>query len=374
MNKSPRKALLLSIGYGEGHHAAARATAEELERRGWRTLRMDPCAETHPAIFRLTQRFYHFCVRRAPWLWGVTYAQTDTADWASGVRLPLLRDCCERLGTAIQNFAPDVIICTYPLFAYMADWLRMRGRISAPCVVIVTDSLEISRPWMLSNAELICLPDEHSQRMVQERYGLSPRRLAVSGFPVRPAFRRGVLRLPPTPLTLGIVYGVYAPTWRALDDLRGLLRLFPHARLTVLAGERTAKMRHALRREESEAGTRLKILEREEDMPALFAASHLYIGKAGAATLFEAYSSQLPCIVNYALPGQEQGNLALLLEDGAGLAVDSTAALLQAVSSLMADGAAGWSALAAAMNRPVRHHGAERTADIIEQHLSRHGN
>ncbi len=363
-----KKVLILSVGYGEGHHAAARAAAAEFRLRGWAAEQVDICAETYPRFFRLTQRFYHFCVRRAPWLWGITYARADKADWREAVRRPPLLRCCKQLAARLRTMRPDAIVCTYPLFALMVDELRERGMSMPPCFVVVTDSLEISRPWMVSNATTIFLPDEYSARLVQQRYALAERRLAVSGFPVNPAFRCAAKLPAPGPETLRVVYGGYAPQPRIVADIRGLLALYPHAHITLLAGEREQELRRQLTAELASGS--LQLLARSEDMPALFAQSHLYIGKAGAATMYEAYSSELPCIVNYALPGQEQGNLRLLLQDGAGLFVESTEELLRAVSGLMEHRAAGWKKLSAAMHHAARSHGAERLVDSIERTLN----
>ncbi len=366
-----KKALLLSVGYGEGHHAAARAAAEEFGRRGWETLQVDICEESYPRLFRLTQKFYHFCVRRAPWLWGITYARADKADWCVAVRRPPLRGCCQRLAERIRDYAPDAIVCTYPLFALMVDAMREEGMNLPPCFVVVTDSLEISRPWMVSRAALICMPDEHSARLVQQRYALPTARVPVSGFPVRPEFRLLARREAPSPETLRMVYGAYAPLARVEADVRGVLALFPQAHITLLAGERAGALRRRLA-DVISAGA-VEILERSEDMPGLFSRSHLYIGKAGAATMYEAYSSCLPCIVNYALPGQEQGNLRLLQMDDAGFYVESTEELLKKVSALLAQQAAGWSQLVSSMQRAGRSHGAERLIDLIEQTLQHDG-
>ncbi len=369
MENNRRRALILSIGYGEGHHAAARAAADELTRRGWLVQQATPCEERYPRLFRLTQRFYHFCVRRAPWLWGVTYAQTDTADWAAAMRYPIFRACCEWLAERISTFEPHVIICTYPLFAYMVDALRAQGMTLPPCVVVVTDALEISRPWMLNRAELFCLPDEHSARLVQQRYALPAERVAVSGFPVRAAFRSARGRVAPEPGTLRLIYGAFAPLRRVVADVRAMLSLFPAAHITLLAGERAGALRERLAAELSRGSA--EVLESCADMPALFAQSHLYIGKAGAATMFEAYSAELPCIVNYALPGQEQGNMQLLLRDGAGLVVESTEELQHALASLMENRAQRWCAQVEAMRCAARSHGAERLAELIEERFLR---
>ncbi len=359
---------MLSVGYGEGHHAAARAVAAELQSRGWQTLQMDPCAEGHPAIFRLTQSFYHFCVRRAPWLWGITYAQTDTADWSRAVRRPLLRACARRLQECLASYRPHAIVCTYPLFAYMLDMLRDEGVEVPPYVVVVTDALEISRPWMLSRAALFCMPDEHSRRLVLDRYALPESRVLAPGFPVRPGFHASPERRHPSEDSFRIVYGAYAPLPQVCEDLRGLVALFPKADITVLAGERASHLRRLLFGL-APAG-KLLIKKREDDMAALFAKAHLYIGKAGAATMFEAYSAELPCIVNYALPGQEQGNLALLTMDGAGAGVEGTRELLHAVRTLLDDGAHAWKAMSQRMRLARRSGGAAGVSELIEQLLS----
>ena len=75
-----KRLLVLSIGYGQGHHSAGAAIAEYYSSTGWEARMVDACSEACPFLFRLTQEFYRFCVRRAPWLWGVTYSLTDTAD------------------------------------------------------------------------------------------------------------------------------------------------------------------------------------------------------------------------------------------------------------------------------------------------------
>ncbi len=368
--ETQKRVLLLSVGYGEGHHAAARAAAEEFVRRGWRALQLDICEECYPRFFRLTQRFYHFCVRRAPWLWGITYARADKADWAEAVRRPPLNRCCDVLAERLSEYRADAIVCTYPLFALMVDALRERGLQLPPCYVVVTDSLEISRPWMVSRAARIFLPDEHSARLVRLRYALPEGRALVSGFPVRPEFRLRTPRRLPTASTLRLVYAAYAPLARVLADVQGILELFPRAHITLLAGERATALRRLLEREGATGA--VEILARCENMPALFARSHLYIGKAGAATMYEAYSAELPCLVNYALPGQEQGNLRLLLMDGAGLYVESTGELLRALVRLLEHQAAGWASLVNAMQRAARHHGAERLVDTIEKDID-HG-
>ncbi len=355
------KVLILSVGYGEGHHAAARALAEELEKRDYSAKVCDPCAMAHPRIFEFTRMFYHLCVRKLPWLWGVTYAQTDTADWSLKAHSLILEDVTEQIAQLVNEWEPKVILCTYPLFAHMLDSLAAEGRVRVPYAVVVTDSIEISRPWMVTKAPLIFLPDEHSFRYVSERYAPAPERLVVTGFPVRDAFVKARIgRKPPTSESLRIVYGAYAPLARVRADLQALTTSYPLAHITVIAGERCEALSEC-------AAARVKIIRRTDDMPTLFAESHIYIGKAGAATMFEAYSSELPIIVNYALPGQEQGNLSLLLTDGAGIAVASTTELMNRLHFLQKNHSAGWLRMVHAIRKANRIGGAARIVGELER-------
>lgn len=362
-----RKALVLSVGYGEGHNAAAHALCEEMLRRGWQSRVVDICQEATPLAYRITQRYYQFCVRRLPWLWGVTYAQTETPDWGETVHIPVLSRCLAYLRKLLQDERPDIIFCTYPLFAYMLDALKRSGEDVGPYVVVVTDALEISRPWMKSKATLVCVPDETSCRMVLERYGLPKDRVLNADFPVRKDFLEKATRTIPSRKDFKIVYGAYAPTRRVCRDIRAILTSMPGSKITLIAGERKARIERHLKNEWWR--NRLSIVERTNEMPALFLDSHLYIGKAGAATMFEAYAAKLPVVVNYALPGQEQGNLQLLLQDGVGCFVESTQELMAALETMLNDDAAHWKLLQKKMEIAMRGTGAVKIIDEVERRL-----
>ncbi len=358
-----QKLLLLSVGYGQGHHSAAAAVAEHYAARGWETRVEDICALARPRLFRLTQCFYDFCVRRAPWLWGVTYSLTGTADWSRLVRCPVLQKTVECLREVLDTYAPDMVICTYPLFAYMLDELQRRGYQVPPYAMVVTDALEISRPWMRSRCPLVMLPDAESTRMVMERYAFAPDEVVATGFPVRSAFVPSQRRERPDDGLLSVVYGAYRQAGGVCADMAALLSSFPQMHLTVIAGRHAAMLRR--RFEGYCAAGRLVIVDSSRSMHALLAESHFYIGKAGAATMFECYAVNVPMIVNFTLPGQERGNLDLLLMDGAGCHVESTSHLIATMRRLLDNEAAGWTALCESMRKACRIYGAARAAEAI---------
>lgn len=362
-----KKLMLLSVGYGRGHHSAAGALAEYYRHCGWDVRIVDVCEMAQPVWFGMTQRFYDCCVRFLPWLWRITYDLTETADWRALVKKPLLRRIVNYLKELLVGYQPDLVICTYPLFAYMLDELQAQVSICVPYAVVVTDAREISRPWARSEAELVIVPDSGSRRMLIERYALDSNRVKVGGFPVFSCFHADVERPVPTSSNLRILYGAYRHTRGVELDIRALFGAFPDLNLTVLAGRRANALRRAFP-DEVESG-RLLILRETDRMADYIRRSHFYIGKAGAATMFECYASQVPVIVNFTLPGQEQGNLELLLEENCGFHVESTRHLVETLERLLADGARGWDELCMSMKQTGRTAASRRIAEIIAKVL-----
>lgn len=354
----------MSVGYGQGHHAAASALAEHYESNGWVCRTVDVCAEAQPLAFSITQKFYEFCVRRAPWLWGVTYSLTDTADWARMVKRPMFAGLVEYTRGLLAEWQPDLIICTYPLFAYILDEIQQCGDCVPPYALIVTDAREISRPWLRSRSELVVVPDEGSRRMVMERYALHETQVLASGFPVKCAFEPSMLRSVPDEQHLKILYGAYRRTQGVMHDISALLRCFPQLQLTVLAGNRANLLRRCFKDACNQG--RLSVLKVTNQMSALLRENHFYIGKAGAATMFECYAANVPMLVNFLLPGQEQGNLELLLEEAAGCHVESTAHLLATLQQMLQNDSAGWKRLCAAMIQAGRAGASGRIAVAIQ--------
>ncbi len=367
--REERKALLLSIGYGRGHDAAAKALAQEMESRGWQVRVSDPCAEARPRLFRCTQAVYRACVRRLPWIWGVAYAQIDATDWSRMLHLPGIEGSMRRLQAMLSAEPPRLIVCTYPLYAYMLDAMTQCGELNIPYAVVVTDAFHVNSAWVRTKAPLICLPDEVSCARVHERYGVAEQRLCITGFPVRREFVPFAARTAPGEDGRGlrVVYGAHARLRQVCADVQGMLATWPDMEITLLAEEREARLRRIL----GESAGRVHFFGGAgESIAEPLRRAHFYIGKAGAATVFEAYATRTPVLVNYPLPGQEEGNQQLLLTDGAGVRIGSTSELLHTMRHLLEHGAAGWQGMVRAMRLRAREDGASRTINALERLIS----
>lgn len=362
------KVLLLTVAYGQGHRSAAAALAEEFALRGSKVRVVDPFDADTSGLYALTKSYYTLCVRRAPWLWGVTYSQTDTADWSTKATWPGIRNATRELEDILVSWRPDVVVCTYPLLGYMMDYLRESKCCKVPYVVVVTDALEISKPWLKTRTPLLFVPDEYSQELICEQHGLSHSVVHACGFPVSRKFRKVVQKSLPSRQRINVLYGAYLSTHRTLHQVHQLLQTFPGIHLVVLAGNRARVIRRFFK--SAIASGRLRVEEYTTCMEEELAQAHLYIGKTGAATMFEAYAAGVPVIANFALPGQEQGNLELLLRDAAGCSATSARELCRVIEQLLENDSAGWQKLRHNMlSKSHRAAGAVAIADKMIQHF-----
>jgi 1,2-diacylglycerol 3-beta-galactosyltransferase len=73
-------------------------------------------------------------------------------------------------------------------------------------------------------------------------------------------------------------------------------------------------------------------------MPELMAAADILVTKAGPATISEACIAGLPIVLSGAVPGQEDGNIPYVVDNGAGAYAPGARAVGDIVSAWLAEG------------------------------------
>lgn len=358
--------LILTAGYGAGHNSAARALEEEFARCHIPVRLEDGLALVPSCSYPISRAFYQFCVNHAGWLWGLTYELTDKADWAKLVDLPFFKPTMQALQQLIRESGSDLILCTYPLFSFMLDKIKERSSLPFRHVAVVTDALEVSRPWVRSQAERVFMTDEYSAKRVAARYAVPESVLQVSSFPSSARFYPADLLAAPSQSTLKILYSAQAPAAQCVDELRAVIRQYPWAMITVIAGQRLSYLQRNLVDAKGALPPHCTLLARSETMAELMREHHLYIGKPGGATMFECYASALPMVVNFALMGQEQGNLELLARDGCGFLACGPSAIVAGLARLLAHDAREWKRMRMLMLSLPRRSGAARIRAYCE--------
>jgi 1,2-diacylglycerol 3-beta-galactosyltransferase len=106
---------------------------------------------------------------------------------------------------------------------------------------------------------------------------------------------------------------------RVFEMARAIDATCPDVELAVVAGRNRRLHERLLGADWRQPAHVYGFVHHTREMPHLMSAADLLITKAGPGTLHEAFLAGLPLILSGAVPGQEEGNVRLVVEGGAGV-------------------------------------------------------
>lgn len=343
------KVLILTAGYGEGHNAAARGLQAALAEIGAEAEILDLFALTGGAFYERTRRGYLELINRAPNLWAAVYRFIDRVPLVA-LTMPFMGAMFRALRRILDEKRPSAVVSVYPVYGYLIAQLYPQGRPFA-FHTIVTDSITINSIWHRCASDSFIVPNEDSAR-VMIAAGVPAAKVRTLGFPVPPRFARDRPERPALPPPR-VLYMINAGRDQAPGIVRRLLAIDP-LHLTVTVG-RDEALRAQLEQVAAAAGRPLEIHGWTPHMPELLMTHHVLIGKAGGATVQEAIAARTPMLLTQIVPGQEEGNAQLLLQNRCGELCETPDALAAAINrAFAADGAVwrDWEQNIARLSRP----------------------
>ena len=308
---------------GGGHRSAAEAIIEaiHLEYQNKVTTEMvDFFKDYAPRPFNRAGDMYPYMVK-APQLWSASFHATDGRARARVITTtmwPIARQAARAL---VQSHPADLIVTVHPFANSFA--LRALGKDRPPFINVVTDMVSTHALWYDNRADLILVPTE-TARLRAIKYHMPAEKVQVVGLPVadrycQPVGSKSTLRQKlewtlEKPIVLlvggGEGMGPLAKTAQAIDA-SGL-----DVGLVIVCG-RNQKLKATLESCRWENPTLIYGFTR--DMPDFMRAADFIVTKAGPGTIAEALNAQLPIILYSKLPGQEDGNVTFVEEEGAGV-------------------------------------------------------
>ncbi len=324
-NTTPRKPHIVFYfsDTGGGHRSAAEAIIEAINiaYKNKVTIEMvDFFKDYAPRPFNRVGEMYPYMVK-APNLWGASFHATDgraQARFITTTAWPIARHAAKSL---VRGHPADLIITVHPFANSFA--LRALGKNRPPFITVVTDMVTTHALWFDNRADLILVPTETARKRALKNK-MPDEKVRVVGLPVadkycKPLGRKSTLRKKlgwplDKPIVLmvggGDGMGPLAKTAHEIDA-SGL-----DLGLVIVCG-RNQKLKANLEAENWENPTLIYGFTR--DMPDFMRASDFIVTKAGPGTIAEALNAELPIILYSKLPGQEDGNVTFVVEEGAGV-------------------------------------------------------
>jgi len=309
------KYLILTASMGEGHNTAARNIRDALVESGTPpgdVLVADPYTRTNPIVNSLMRSGYTMAINRYPRAWKVLFELLSRPGVVEGMG-PMLAELTEGVRSLIREFQPDILVSTYPIFSFLVAKIRRKQPETPPLFTVITDSTMINSAWFRCHCHGFIVADDATARVLLAGR-VPPHLVHVLGFPVGLAFEK----LTPAPHPGdGRWKAVFFPgggATRACQTLHRLDRI-PWLDVTVVTGQRKS-VAAAIAAEG--LPRRGELLGWTDRMPEIMATHHFFIGKAGGATVQEAIAARIPFLVSHIVPGQEEGNIALIERAGIG--------------------------------------------------------
>lgn len=322
---------------GGGHRSAAQAIIEALDLEfpnRFATEMIDIFRQYAPPPLDLAPDIYP-PLSRLPKLWELGYRISDgprRMRWFYSSIWLYIRSSINRL---VSENPCSLIVSVHQLTnAPVVRALRNRN---IPFVTVVTDMVTTHASWYDARANLVIVPTE-AARQRGINLGLRPEKMPVVGLPVaerfcqppgdRAALRQKLGWQPDLPVILlvggGEGMGPLEQVAQAIDHLK------PEAAMMIVAGRnRTLKAR--LERKPWQISTR--VYGFVNAMPDFMRAADILVTKAGPGTISEAFIAGLPMVLYSRMPGQEDGNVIYVVNEGAGVWAPSAEAAAGAVQT-----------------------------------------
>ncbi|SFX72509.1 processive 1,2-diacylglycerol beta-glucosyltransferase [Thermoactinomyces sp. DSM 45891] len=312
------RVLLLTMGFGTGHNAAAKALEAEFSKvPGVEAETVDLLQLIPKSLHPLVQSGYHGMLAKVPFFYHYLY------DWTyqSKVIRQLSSEIIEKLGRTIRKkvlsllneFNPTRIVTTHPFSLLLLPpiWRDI------PTVGVVTD-YELHPMWVVQVPDVLCVPkkllDEQQMEQLTWKSGC---KVIETGIPIQPRYYQTIpreqareeLALPatkPVVLVMGGGMGL-GPMEQMVMEMSSISDI----QFVVFTGRNEALLERLSKRL---FASPVRLLGYCDQVDLYMSAADLLVTKPGGITITEAIAKRLPMFLFQAFPGQEEANQAYLVK------------------------------------------------------------
>ncbi|MFW5713269.1 MAG: MGDG synthase family glycosyltransferase [Brevefilum sp.] len=342
------KILILTGDAGLGHRIAAEALEQAFKNQfGSRCEVTITNPLNHPDIpdfIRESQSDYDEFVKNFPELYKLGYEVSDSKlpvnlmeDGSTLLLLDVMRDIHAETD-------PDLVITTYPIYQAPLCALRDSDDLSIPFMATVTDLVTVHKVWFNTDITRLTVPTEAVRQRALEA-GLTPEQIIITGIPVDPEIQELKSVSKPTireelgwkpEITTLLVVG--SPRVVSLMDILQKLDESDQVFQFALVAGGNDPLHEKF--ETTEWKHPNYVYNFIEFMPKLMRASDMIVCKAGGLIVTESLASGLPLMLVHVLPGQEQGNVAFVIDHNAGALCETPEEAYETFSGWLGDGRA----------------------------------
>lgn len=343
-----KRVLIMSASTGGGHNRAARAIKEELESRTINNMPIkceivDSLKLVNNTMDKVISRGYEKSAIYTPKAYGSVYrlSETNLASRNEFKGNPLTSLMARKFKHLLNDSKPDLIIGTHPFPMIALSTLKKHNNLNTlnlgenfikhskvdvpPMISVLTDYTTHST-WIQNEIDYYIVGHEYVKELLVYE-GVNGEKVKSFGIPVEKSFldhrdKETVLTelgLSPDKLTVLLMGGSFG-AGNIKETLEDLLTIDRDFQILVVTGrnehlkDKLSKMLDSTIQDKN-----ICLLGYTDKMNDILASIDVLISKPGGLTTTEALLNDVPMIVPYFIPGQEEENLDFLTNCGAAL-------------------------------------------------------
>lgn len=343
-----KKVLIMSASTGGGHNRAARAIKEELESRTIDNMSIeceiiDSLKLVNNTMDKVISRGYEKSAIYTPKAYGSVYrlSETNLVSKNEFKGNPLTSLMAKKFRHLLNDKKPDLIIGTHPfpmialstlkknkqsLTLSISESFSKSNNIDIPPMVSVLTDYTTHSTWIQNEIDYYIVGHEYVKELLVYE-GVNTEKVKAFGIPVEKSFLEhrdkdtvlNELGLSSDKLTVLLMGGSFG-AGNIKETLEELLTINRDFQILVIAG-RNEHLKEKLSKmlDSTVHNKNICLLGYTNKMNDILASIDVLISKPGGLTTTEALLNDVPMIVPYCIPGQEEENLDFLTNCGAAL-------------------------------------------------------
>jgi processive 1,2-diacylglycerol beta-glucosyltransferase len=323
------KILILSASTGHGHNQAANSLKQELEASHYQVTIVEPLKEEGRIMDMLIDDGYNILARKLPKMYGRLYRMTGRKLVNKSVITFFNMTLSSTISQLAKEHKPDLLIVTHPLFVNVVSFLKASGRINLPFIAVVTDYMA-HRFYVNKHVDAYIVGSSYTKDTLIEK-GVLENKIFTYGIPVRKEFREPRSVDKDSIFTLLLMGGGMGIPYLK-KCLGEILKNNHEFRIFVVCGN-NQKLKNELEEKYADSfkGKEVKIFGFTPNIAELMDQSDIIITKPGGLTVTEAINKNIPIIIPYFIPGQEEENTKILLKAGVATSVKTLSKLNEVI-------------------------------------------
>lgn len=370
------KVLILSATTGGGHMRASSALKSYIMENSNDAIVeiVDTFEFISPLLNKTVTDGYLYLATKTPKMYGSLYKSSNKEHGLSSLLVGFNNLFSKKLLPLLDDFQPDIIVCTHAFPTEMVAHLKREGIVDIPLMCIMTDYAP-HKTWVNTGVDSYIVANEG---MVDVMVDMGAPREIIHpfGIPVDNAFftqtdRNAVLKemgLNPSLPTILIMAGSFGVT-NILKIYSNIIKIDVDFQIIVITGRnqrlyeafnklisktkriKSEKRLHLNKRKKftklskSKKPVKLKVKPQKPTKLLFFTnevdkymqISDLIITKPGGLTVSEALACNLPMAIFDAIPGQEEENADFLIDNNMAVRIEKGPSCADTIRSLLLD-------------------------------------